>query len=73
MNHVFVDTAAVTAIQDDYRSQARVQATIRSQENATDARAGWMRRAHRREPALEGATRASARPIRRVTEGMQPS
>ena len=74
MNHVFIDTAAVTAIQDDYRSRARARATVSSQENVTTAtRAGWMRRIHRSGSALQGVSRASARPLPRVTEGVQPS
>ena len=74
MNHAFVDTAVVTAIQDDYRSQARVQATTRSQEKTTTGeRVSFLRRVHRRGLALQETTRASARPVARVTEGVQPS
>lgn len=73
MHTAFIDTAVVTAIQDDYRARARRHAGIGSGSGLSIfARAGRVRRAADSEESLP-TTRTAAGRVPRLSHGVSPS
>lgn len=73
MHTAFIDTAVVTAIQDDYRSRARRRADTGSTATTSRfARLHWIRRTGDRD-ALVATARTAVGRVPRVSHGANPS
>ncbi len=73
MHTAFIDTAVVTAIQDDYRAKARNHASTGSQTGVSIfARMGWARRNGNRDARM-ATTRTVAEALGRSVQGTRKS
>ena len=80
MQNAFIDSAVVTAIQDDYQAKARKYVGTHARAcPSLFARLGWVQRTTNREASLPvartavGGTRTTVRGVPRFTNGISSS